>query len=168
MFIEILQKNHPHPLTKPCVKVSPHTALHTQLFVHRHNLGVWPLCQYRIIGTTFKWYIRVVDAHPLVKRVVESLTCLGYGIGSGAVWTITIRVLVKARFYGRLYERRPQAGRLRSQWLPHPKKPRYKVTFPLRKVTFIFIDQSFALLTYDFQCFFVTLQPKYCIYFNYP
>ena len=35
---------HPHPLTKPCVKVSPHTALHTQLFVHKHNLGVWPLC----------------------------------------------------------------------------------------------------------------------------
>ena len=33
-----------------------------------------------------------------------SLTCLGYGIGSGAVWTITIRVLVKERFYGRLYE----------------------------------------------------------------
>ena len=30
----------PHPLTEPCVKVSPHTALHTQLFVHRHNLGV--------------------------------------------------------------------------------------------------------------------------------
>ena len=56
---------------------------------------------------------------------------------------------------------RPQAGRLRSQWLPHPKKPRYKVTFPLRKVTFIFIDQSFALLTYDFQYFFVTLQLKY-------
>ena len=26
---------HPHPLTEPCVKVSPHTALHTQLFVHR-------------------------------------------------------------------------------------------------------------------------------------
>ena len=25
---------------KPCVKVSPHTALHTQHFVHRHNLGV--------------------------------------------------------------------------------------------------------------------------------
>ena len=25
----------------------------------------------RIIGITFKWYIRVVDAHPLVKRVVE-------------------------------------------------------------------------------------------------
>ena len=25
---------------------------------------------------------------------------------------------------------------------------------------FLFIDQSFALLTYDFQCFFVTLQPK--------
>ena len=56
---------------------------------------------YRIIGITFKWYIRVVDAHQLVKRVVESLTCLGYGIGSGAVWTITIRVLVKAGFYGR-------------------------------------------------------------------
>ena len=31
---------HPHPLTEPCVKVSPHTALHTQFFVHRHNLGV--------------------------------------------------------------------------------------------------------------------------------
>ena len=31
---------HPHPLTEPCMKVSPHTALHTQLFVHRHNLGV--------------------------------------------------------------------------------------------------------------------------------
>ena len=31
---------HPHPLTEPCVKVSPHTALHTQRFVHRHNLGV--------------------------------------------------------------------------------------------------------------------------------
>ena len=31
---------HPHPLTEPCVKVSPHTALHTQLFVHRHNLEV--------------------------------------------------------------------------------------------------------------------------------
>ena len=31
---------HPHPLAEPCVKVSPHTALHTQLFVHRHNLGV--------------------------------------------------------------------------------------------------------------------------------
>ena len=31
---------HPHPLTEPCVKVSPHTALLTQLFVHRHNLGV--------------------------------------------------------------------------------------------------------------------------------
>ena len=31
---------HPHPLTEPCVKVSPHTALHTHLFVHRHNLGV--------------------------------------------------------------------------------------------------------------------------------
>ena len=31
---------HPHPLTEPCVKVSPHTALHTQLFVQRHNLGV--------------------------------------------------------------------------------------------------------------------------------
>ena len=30
---------HPHPLTEPCVKVSPHTALHTQRFVHRHNLG---------------------------------------------------------------------------------------------------------------------------------
>ena len=30
---------HPHPLTEPCVKVSPHTALHTQFFVHRHNLG---------------------------------------------------------------------------------------------------------------------------------
>ena len=37
---------HPHPLTEPCVKVSPHTALHTQFFVHRHNLGVWPLCQW--------------------------------------------------------------------------------------------------------------------------
>ena len=24
---------HPHPLTEPCGKVSPHTALHTQLFV---------------------------------------------------------------------------------------------------------------------------------------
>ena len=35
---------HLQPLTEPCVKVSPHTALHTQLFVHRHNLGVWPLC----------------------------------------------------------------------------------------------------------------------------
>ena len=31
---------HPHPLTEPCVKVSPHTALHIQRFVHRHNLGV--------------------------------------------------------------------------------------------------------------------------------
>ena len=31
---------HSHPPTEPCVKVSPHTALHTQLFVHRHNLGV--------------------------------------------------------------------------------------------------------------------------------
>ena len=30
---------HPYPLTEPCVKVSPHTALHTQLFVHRHNLA---------------------------------------------------------------------------------------------------------------------------------
>ena len=30
---------HPHPLTEPCVKVSPHTALHTQLFVHRQNLS---------------------------------------------------------------------------------------------------------------------------------
>ena len=30
---------HPHPLTEPCVKVSPHTALHTQRFVHRHNLS---------------------------------------------------------------------------------------------------------------------------------
>ena len=30
---------HPHPLTEPCVKVSPHTALHTLCFVHRHNLG---------------------------------------------------------------------------------------------------------------------------------
>ena len=30
---------HPHPLTEPCVKVSSHTALHTQHFVHRHNLG---------------------------------------------------------------------------------------------------------------------------------
>ena len=30
---------HPHPLTEPCVKVSPHTALHSQRFVHRHNLG---------------------------------------------------------------------------------------------------------------------------------
>lgn len=30
---------HPHPLTEPCVKVSPHTVLHTQLFVHRHNLS---------------------------------------------------------------------------------------------------------------------------------
>ena len=28
-----------HPLTEPCVKVSPHTDLHTQRFVHRHNLG---------------------------------------------------------------------------------------------------------------------------------
>ena len=25
---------HPHPLTEPCVKVSPHTALHTLCFVH--------------------------------------------------------------------------------------------------------------------------------------
>ena len=48
-YYDILQKGHgssrarefhPHPLTEPCVKVSPHTALHTQLFVHRHNLGV--------------------------------------------------------------------------------------------------------------------------------
>ena len=31
---------HPHPLTEPCVKVSPHTALHIQRFGHRHNLGV--------------------------------------------------------------------------------------------------------------------------------
>ena len=30
---------HPHPLTEPCVKVSPHTALHTQRFAHRHNLS---------------------------------------------------------------------------------------------------------------------------------
>ena len=30
---------HPHPLTEPCVKVSPHTALHIQRFVHRHNLS---------------------------------------------------------------------------------------------------------------------------------
>ena len=35
---------HLHPRTEPCVKVSPRTALHTQLFVHKHNLGVWPLC----------------------------------------------------------------------------------------------------------------------------
>ena len=25
---------HPHPLTEPCVKVSPHTALNTLCFVH--------------------------------------------------------------------------------------------------------------------------------------
>ena len=31
---------YPHPLTEPCVKVSPHTTLHTLCFVHRHNLGV--------------------------------------------------------------------------------------------------------------------------------
>ena len=28
------RKFHPHPLTEPWVKVSPHTALHTQRFVH--------------------------------------------------------------------------------------------------------------------------------------
>ena len=32
--------------------------------------------------------------------------------------------------------------------------------FFTRKVTFFFIDQSFALLTYDFQIFIVTLLPK--------
>ena len=30
---------HPHPLTEPCVIVSPHTALHIQRFVHSHNLS---------------------------------------------------------------------------------------------------------------------------------
>ena len=39
-----------------------------------------------------------------------------------------------------------------------------KVVFISKKKSiltiFLFIDQSFALLTYDFQCFFVTLQPK--------
>ena len=32
-----------------------------------------------------------------------------------------------------------------------------KVTFPLRKVTFIFIDRKISLLTSDFQIFFVPL-----------
>ncbi len=32
--------------------------------------------------------------------------------------------------------------------------------FYTRKVTFFFIDQSFALLTNDFQIFIVTLLPK--------
>src|SRR5574344_378385 len=45
-------------------------------------------------------YVHIQDP----TEVETSLTCLGYGIGSGAVWTITIRVLVKAGFYGRLYE----------------------------------------------------------------
>ena len=33
-----------HPLTEPCVKVSPHTALHTQRFVHMLLSSYPPLC----------------------------------------------------------------------------------------------------------------------------
>ena len=35
---------HPHPLTEPCVKVSPHTALHTLCFVHMLLSSYVPLC----------------------------------------------------------------------------------------------------------------------------
>ena len=35
---------NPHPLTEPCVKVSPHTALHTQRFVHMLLSSYPPLC----------------------------------------------------------------------------------------------------------------------------
>ncbi len=35
---------HPHPLTEPCVKVSPHTALHTLCFVHMLLSSYPPLC----------------------------------------------------------------------------------------------------------------------------
>ena len=34
------EESHLHPLTEPCVKVSPHTALHIQRVVHRQTLGV--------------------------------------------------------------------------------------------------------------------------------
>ena len=34
---------HPHPLTEPCVKVSPHTALHTLCFVHMLLSSYTPL-----------------------------------------------------------------------------------------------------------------------------
>ena len=35
---------HPRPLTEPCVKVSPHTALHTLCFVHMLLSSYPPLC----------------------------------------------------------------------------------------------------------------------------
>ena len=35
---------HPHPLTESCVKVSPHTALHTLCFVHMLLSSYPPLC----------------------------------------------------------------------------------------------------------------------------
>ena len=35
---------HPHPLTEPCVKVSPHTALNTLCFVHMLLSSYPPLC----------------------------------------------------------------------------------------------------------------------------
>ena len=35
---------HPHPLTEPCVKFSPHTALHTLCFVHMLLSSYPPLC----------------------------------------------------------------------------------------------------------------------------
>ena len=35
---------HPHPLTEPCVKVSPHTAIHTLCFVHMLLSSYPPLC----------------------------------------------------------------------------------------------------------------------------
>ena len=55
-----------HPLTEPCVKVSPHTALHTQLFVHRH----WQLRLHLIWKVANPLYI---DVHLVAHGQVSVL-----------------------------------------------------------------------------------------------
>ena len=68
---------HPHPLTEPCVKVSPHTALHTQLFVHRHNTNGF--ASFIIPSSLFKSCIISVAwvCHPLRSMSITDTSSNG-------------------------------------------------------------------------------------------
>ena len=42
-----------------------------QNFLQMFRLRLAHAMTYRVIGIAFKWYMRVMDAHPLVERVME-------------------------------------------------------------------------------------------------
>ena len=86
---------HPHPLTEPCVKVSPHTALHTLCFVYM-LLSSYPTERPSLISLAVTATSYMEGSQPFIYRCTPrgTRTCPAFGIVFGDIFYVVFLSII--------------------------------------------------------------------------